>query len=111
MVLVENMKEALFCEKRIFGLEKKTDLEDRKAKKITFKDNSKKKTPKEPFDLEGLQKVLKTMSNEMVEIKKQVAESSSKKYFRTLKRNQSSNSQPINTISNVESTHEEDEEE
>ena len=32
--------------------------------------------------MEGLQKVLKTMSNEMVEIKKQVAETSTKKPFR-----------------------------
>jgi hypothetical protein len=49
---------------------------ERKPKKSTFKDESKKKAPKDPFDLEGLQKVLKTMSNEMVEIKKQVVESS-----------------------------------
>ena len=43
------------------------------------------------------------MSNEMVEIKKQVVESSSKKPFRYLKRNQTSNPKPPNTISNVES--------
>ena len=37
-----------------------------KTKKATFKDESKKKSPKNPFDLEGLQKFLKSMSNEMV---------------------------------------------
>ena len=52
-------------------------------KKVTFKDESKKKAPKDPFGLEGLQQVLKTLSNEMVEIKKQVAKYSSKKSFRT----------------------------
>jgi hypothetical protein len=67
--LAENMKEALAVEKRINALEKKAALEDRKAKKVSFKDDSKKKTPKDPYDMEGLQKVLKTLSNEMVEIK------------------------------------------
>ena len=57
-----------------------------------------------------LQQVLKTFSNEMVEIKKQVAEPSSKKPFRTYRRNQRPNPQPPNTISNVE-TDDEDEEE
>ena len=37
---------------------------------MTFKEDSEKKAPKDPFDIEGLQKVLKTMSNEMVKIKK-----------------------------------------
>jgi len=50
--------------------------EIRKTIKVTFKDESKKKVPKDPFNLEGLQKVLKIMSNEMVDIKKQVVESS-----------------------------------
>jgi len=82
-----------------------------KWKKVTFKDESKKKAPKDPFDLEGLKKVLKTMSNEMVEIKKQVAESSSKKPFISFKRNHTSNPQPPNRISNVESDMDEDDEE
>ena len=74
---------------------------------MTFKEDSKKKAPKDPFDLEGLQKVLKTMSNEMVEIKKKVAKSSNtKKPFRSFKRNPSSTSQPPNTISNDESDQE-----
>ena len=68
--LAENMKEALAVEKRINALEKKAALEDRKAKKVSFKEDSKKKTPKDPYDMEGLQKVLKTLSNEMVDIKK-----------------------------------------
>lgn len=46
--LVENMKEALAVEKRINALEKKTSLEERKNKKGTFKDDAKKKTPKDP---------------------------------------------------------------
>jgi len=60
-------------------LEKRSKTDERKTKKVTFKDDSNKKASKDPFDLEGLQKVLKTMSNEMVEIKKQVAESSAPK--------------------------------
>lgn len=51
------------------------------------------------------------MSNEMVEIKKQVAESSSKKPFRSFKKTQASNYQPPNVISNVESNQDEDEDE
>lgn len=63
---------------------------------MSFRDDSKKKQSKDPFDLEGLQKVLKTMSNEMVDIKKQVAETSSKKPFRHYKRNPSTNLKPPN---------------
>jgi hypothetical protein len=59
--------------------------------------------------LEGLQKVIKTMSNEMVDIKKQVVETSSRKYFRPFKINSPSNPKPPNTISNVESHVEEEE--
>ena len=76
---------------------------------MNFRDESKKKPPKYPFDLEGLQKVLKTMSNEMVDIKKQVAETSSKKYFRPFKRNSPANPKPPNVILHVESDGEEDE--
>ena len=68
--LAENMKESIAIEKIILDLDKKYALEERKSKKVTFRDESKKKSPKDPFDLEGLQKVLKTMSNEMVDIKK-----------------------------------------
>ena len=64
--LAKNMKEALVVEKHIIALEKKVALEDRKSKKVYFKDDSKNKMPKYPYDMEGLQKVLKTMSNEMV---------------------------------------------
>ena len=84
---------------------------DRKSKKVSFKDDSKNKPSKYPFDVEGLQKVLNTMKNEMVDIKKQVAESSSiKKNFRPFKKNQPSNSQSPNIISNVESNQDTDEE-
>ena len=58
--------------------------------------------------MEGLQKVLKTMSNEMVEIKKQVADTSTKKLFRNFKRNQVE-TKPPNSISNAESEEEEEE--
>ena len=64
------MKEALAVEKIILDLEKRSEIEDRKSKKVTFSQDSKKKVSKDPFDLEGLQKVLKTMSNYMFEIKK-----------------------------------------
>ena len=64
------MKESLDVEKRINSLEKKAALEDRKAKKVSFKEDSKKKSSKDPYDMEGLQKVLKTLSNEMIDIKK-----------------------------------------
>ena len=73
------MKESLSIEKRITALEKNNCQEDWKSKKVSFKDDSKKKLPKYPFDVEGLQKVLKTMKNEMENIKKQVAENSSSK--------------------------------
>ena len=63
---------------------------------------------KDPYDVEGLQKVLKTMSNEMVEIKKQVAKTSTKKPFRNFKKPES---KPPNAISNAESDPENDEEE
>lgn len=62
------MKEAIVVEKHILALEKKYTLEELKSKKVTSRDKSKKKSPKDPFDLEGLQKVLKTMSSEMVYI-------------------------------------------
>lgn len=64
------MKEAIAIEKRILAVDKKSALQELKSKKVTFRDESKKKLPKDPFDLEGLQKVLKTMSNEIVDIKK-----------------------------------------
>jgi len=70
VTLVENIKEDLSLERRIIALEKRSQIEERKSKKGKFKKDSKKKAPKDPFDLEGLQKLLKTMSNEMVEIKK-----------------------------------------
>lgn len=106
--LVENMKEAIAVEKCIIALEKKISLKERKSKKVTFKDDSKKKVAKDPYDMEGLQKVLKTMSNEMVEIKKQVAETSTKKPFRNFKRPES---KLPNSISNAESDPKNDEEE
>ena len=62
------------------------------------------KVSKDPFDLEGLQKVLKTMSNDMIEIKKQVTETSTpKKSFHPFKINHSSTSQSPNVISNAKS--------
>lgn len=97
------MKEAIVFEKRILAIENKNAPKERKSKKVTFRDESKKKVTNDPYDMEGLQKVLKTMSNEMVEIKKKVVESSPKISFRIFKRNQPENSQPPNTISNAES--------
>lgn len=67
--LVDNMKESIAVGKRILALEKKISLEERKTKKATFKEEPKKKSPRDPSDLEGLQKVLKSMSNDMVDIK------------------------------------------
>jgi len=61
--------------------------------------------------MEGLQKVLKTMSNEMVEIKKYVAKTSTKRPFRNFKRNQPTYPKPPNVISNVGSDLDDDEEE
>lgn len=52
--LVKNMKEEITVEKRILDVDKKNALEERKSKKVTFRDESKKKPPKDPFDLEGL---------------------------------------------------------
>jgi len=67
------MKETIAVEKRILDLQKENTLEERKSINVTFKDGPKKKTLKDPFDLEGLEKVLKTLSNEMVDIEKKVA--------------------------------------
>ena len=60
--------------------------------------------------MEGLQKVLKAMSNEMIDIRKQVAETSSKKPYRSFKRNPPMEVKPPNAVSNVESEEEEEEE-
>jgi len=49
------------------------------------------------------------MSNEMVDIKKQVTETSSRKAYRPYKINPSSDPKPTNTISNVESDMEDEE--
>ena len=46
--LAKNMKEAIAVEKCILALEKKNTLEDRKSKKVTFTDDSKKKSTKVP---------------------------------------------------------------
>lgn len=108
--LVENMKEVVSIKKGKNALERKKDQEDRKLKRVTFKDEAKKKAPKDPFDLEGLQEVFKTLSNDIVDIKKQVVEYSSRKPLRPFKRYHPPNPQPPNTISNVE-TDDEDEEE
>jgi len=89
--LVKNIKEALYVENIIIALEKKIAQEDRRMKNVSFKDEPKKKTLKVPFDPEGLQKVLKTMSSKMVEIKKQVVDSSYNKPFISFKRNHTSN--------------------
>ena len=107
--LSENMKEAIAVEKRIIALDKKSVLEYWKSKKVTFKEESKKKQAKDPFDLEGLQKVLKTMSNEMVDIKKQVAETSSKRPYRAFKRGSLMDLRPPNAITSAESEEEEEE--
>jgi len=69
LTLEKNMKESIAVEKRILALDKKNALEEYKSKKVTFRDEPKKKPPKDPFDLEGLQKFIQTMSNEMIDIK------------------------------------------
>ena len=104
------MTEAIVVEKHVIALEKRSVIEERKSKKFTFKEDPKKKQTKDPFDLEGLQKVLKTMSNEMIDIKKQVAETSLKKPYKTFKRGPSTDTKPPNGISNAETEEEEEEE-
>jgi len=76
---------------------------------MSFRDDSKKKQSKDPFNLEGLQKILKTISNEMVDIKKQVAETSSKKPFRHYEINPPTNPKPPNDLTNTKSEGEEEE--
>lgn len=68
--LVENMREPITVEKHILALDKKNSFKEQKSKKLNFRDKSEKKAFKYPFDLECQQKVVKTMSNEMVEIRK-----------------------------------------
>ena len=108
--LVENLTKALAVEKRVVALEKRSAIEERKSKKTSFKEDTKKKQTKDPFDMEGLQKVLKAMSNEMIDIRKQVAETSSKKPYKAFKRNPPMEVKPPNVVSNVESEEEEEEE-
>jgi len=49
----------------MLSLKNKTLVKEKKsAKKVTFNDEPKKKSTKDPFDMEGLKKVLKKMSNE-----------------------------------------------
>ena len=48
------LKEAIAVEKCIIALEKKNVVEEHKSKKVSFKEDPKKKQPKDPFDLEGL---------------------------------------------------------
>ena len=100
------MKEEIVVEKRIIALEKKNVIEEWKSKKVTFKEDPKEKQSKDPFDLEGLQKVLKTMSKEMVDIKKQVVETSSKNPYKPYRRNPSTDSKPPNSITSAESEEE-----
>jgi len=52
IVLTDNMKEALAVEKRVLSLEKKFVVEERKpSKKVTLKEEPKKKASKDPYDL------------------------------------------------------------
>lgn len=106
ITLTNNMKEALEVEKILLTLEKQVVAEDRKhANKLTFKEEPKKKTTKDPYNIKGFQKFLKTLSNEMVELKKQVIESSSLKgTFRPFRRNQqdTSTTQPHSKISTAD---------
>lgn len=100
----------------MLALENKTPVEENKpAKKITFKDEPKKKGTKDPFDMEGLQKVLKKISNEVVDLKKQVAENSSSKiYFISFKRTKQSpppSQSPTQTLATYEDGEEEEKEE
>lgn len=73
------MKKALAIEKRLLALENKVFEERKATKKVTFKEYPKKKTTNDPYDMEGLQKVLETLSNEMIQLKKQFFEGSSSK--------------------------------
>lgn len=58
--LNDNDKEALVVEKILLALEKKVAVEERKpTKKVTFKEEPKKKNTKDPYDMEGLKNVLK----------------------------------------------------
>ena len=47
------MQEAIVLEKRSLALEKKNFLDERKYKKVTFRDDPKKKQSMDAFDLEG----------------------------------------------------------
>jgi len=102
------MNEAIMVEKRILVLENKNVVDERKYK-VTFTDDPNKNQLKDPFDLEVLQKVLKTISNEMLDIKRQVVETSSKKPYKPYRKNPSTDSKPPNAITNAESEGEEEE--
>ena len=59
--------------------------------------------------MEGLKIVLKTMSNEMFDIKKQVEKTFSKRPYRDFRRGPSTDSRPPNAITSAESKEEEEE--
>lgn len=73
----------------MLALKNKVVVEEIKpTKKVTSKDELKKKSTKDPYDMEGLKNILKIMSNEMVELKKQTDDISSSKWpFSTFGRN------------------------
>lgn len=82
------MKEELGVEKQMLSIAKKYFVEENKrsshpTKKVTFKEEKNENIPKDAFDMNGLQKVINTLSNEVFSLKKHVVkESSSKRPFK-----------------------------
>lgn len=107
MTLADNMKEVISIEKHIFSLEKKIVSDERRVVKKEKKD-LRKKHSKYAFDVEVLKKIINSMTIEIVELKRQVAESSSRKGYRPMKRNSTAQSFSPPPISIVESNDDEE---
>jgi hypothetical protein len=86
--LTEAMQEALDVEKEISSIASKSPSEDSRSsittKKTIIKDERK---DKDVFDMENLQKVMKTLANEIVDVKGKLVEVSNKPFRPFFKRN------------------------
>jgi hypothetical protein len=86
--LTEEMQEDLYVEKEISSIASKSPSEDSRSsittKKTIVKDEMK---DKDVFDMENLQKVMKTLANEIVDVKRKLVEVSNKSFRPFFKRN------------------------
>jgi hypothetical protein len=82
------MQEALDVEKEIYSIASKSPSEDSRSsqttKKVIIKEENK---DKDAFDMDSLQKVMKTLENEIVDVKGKLVEVSNKPFKPFFKKN------------------------